>query len=162
MTSVMNPSDRLTFHCDTDAHRIVVTGASGDVRYTFGGYGSQPGALNTPLAVALVQPEFYGEPPIFFDDAAMWLAVADYGNRRVQIFELDGALVGTIDDELIEAGIGSPSGLSWRAPVLEVEGTDGAHARIHLGAALLGRGPAPAAAASSFHMRVPHGFWERS
>jgi len=53
----------------------------------------------------------------------------------VQIFELDGALVATLDEDF--ESIGRPTRLTWRAPFLEVEGLDGANTCIHLGAALL-------------------------
>jgi hypothetical protein len=146
---------RVTLQCDTAAHRVVATGERGEVKYSFGGFGCQPGALDTPLDIAFVRPQFTSEALVEHPDL-LWIAVADYGNRRVQIFELDGVLVGAIDEELIDAGIGSPTMLTWRAPVLEVTGVDGAHARIHLGAALLWRGPSPATPPAGFHVRYPH------
>ena len=90
----------LTFRCDPAMHRVIVSAANGDVVLEFGGYGSQPGAFDTPIDAALVKPEFFGEGN---DDIEPWIAVADYGNRRVQVFELDGALVGIIDGDLLGA-----------------------------------------------------------
>ena len=68
------------------------------LRFGFGGRGSGPGQFDTPLDVVFVAPEFQGEG--LPDDApeAAWLAVADYGNRRVQIFDLDGCFVGAVAD----------------------------------------------------------------
>ena len=48
--------------------------------------------------LALVLPEFVGEPGSAVDSP--WIAVADYGNARIQIFELDGTLVGVIDADV--------------------------------------------------------------
>jgi hypothetical protein len=150
----------ILFRCDTAGHRIVVSDADGHVKYAFGGFGRQGGAFDTPLDIAFVCPEFLGEPMLAGGADALWLAVADYGNRRVQIFELDGVLVGSIDEDMFDAGIGAPCALSWRAPALEIEGVDGVKTRVHLGAALLGNGPAPATMPTAFHVRRPRGFWE--
>jgi hypothetical protein len=164
MTPTHTSSGDLFFHCDPTAHRVIVTGEAGEVRYTFGRFGHQPGAFNTPLDAAVVRPAFFGEPPLADDPDTLWVAVADYGNRRIQIFEPDGVLVAVIDEDLIDAGIGAPSALTWREPVLEIEGVDGRKARIHLTAAMLSGGPAPATvpAQTPFLARAPRGFWERS
>jgi hypothetical protein len=116
-------------------HLILVQAGAGAPRVAFGGFGRQPGAFDTPIDVTLVQPEFFGEPHAMGDNDTQYLAVADYGNARVQIFELDGALVATLDEGF--ESIGRPTRLTWRAPFLEVEGLEGARTRIHLGAALL-------------------------
>ena len=158
----------LTFRCDPAMHRVIVSDASGHVLLEFGGYGSQPGAFDTPIDAALVRPEFFGEP-LFpevgpgddVDDLIdPWIAVADYGNRRVQVFELDGALVGIIDGDLLGGANGRPCGLRWRDPVLEVEGVDGARTRLHLGAAMLQTEIEPAMPSAAFSARVPRSFKE--
>jgi len=136
-----------SFHCDPHTHRVSVTDAAGRIVLEFGGFGRQPGAFDTPIDATLVMPEFFGEPGAA---AEPWLAVADYGNRRVQVFELDGALVGVIDEEILGASCAAPCRLIWRDPVLDVEGVDGARSRIHLGAALMtsdGQRPSPSVSA---------------
>ena len=60
----------------------------------FGGFGRKAGALDSPLDVVFVRPEFAGERLPVDSADAVWVAVADYGNRRVQVFELDGTVVG--------------------------------------------------------------------
>jgi hypothetical protein len=126
----------LAFHCDANQHRVVVTNGCGDMQWAFGTLGSGAGSFNTPLGLTLVRPEFAGERLAADGPNAAWLAVADYGNHRVQIFELDGAWVGTIDTR--DAGlVGPPCVVRWCAPFLEIEGVDGARARVHLSAALL-------------------------
>ena len=126
---------RLTFSCESALHLVVVHAAAGAPHVAFGGFGRQPGAFDTPIDITLVQPEFFGEPRLAGEQDPQFLAVADYGNARVQIFELDGALVATLDEGF--ESIGRPTRLTWRAPFLEVEGLEGARTRIHLGAALL-------------------------
>ena len=147
----------LTFRCDPAMHRVIVSAANGDVILEFGGYGSQPGAFDTPIDATLVKPEFFGEGD---DDIEPWIAVADYGNRRVQVFELDGALVGIIDGDLLGDASGGPCGLRWRDPVLEVQGVDGTRTRLHLGAALLQSEVEPHVPPSTFRLRVPQSFRE--
>jgi hypothetical protein len=126
--------NQLTFSCETAAHVVAVSDAFGTPLFAFGGYGRQPGAFDSPVDATLVRPEFYGEPPFGAVDM-LYLAVADYGNARVQIFDMHGVLVATFSDEIDV--IGRPCRLTWRAPFLQIEGVDGAKTRIHLGAALL-------------------------
>jgi hypothetical protein len=126
---------RLTFTCEPALHLVVVCAGTDAPGVAFGGFGRQPGAFDTPIDVALVQPEFFGEAHSMADTDSQYLAVADYGNARVQIFELDGSLVATLDEGF--ESIGRPTRLTWRAPFLQVEGLDGASIRIHVGAALL-------------------------
>jgi hypothetical protein len=137
---------RLTYRCEPELHRVTATDEFGLVVLSFGGLGRGLGRLNTPLDLAFVRPEFFGEALPATGPDAVWLAVADYGNRRVQLFELDGAYVASIDANDYRA-IGAPCGLTWRAPVLEVEGVEGQRLRINLTAALLcehaGRAPQP-------------------
>jgi len=124
----------LTFTCETADHLVAVSDRAGKPLFAFGGFGRKPGAFDSPTDATLVRPEFFGEPPFGAVDM-LYLAVADYGNSRVQIFDLHGVLVATLSDEL--EPVGKPCRLVWRAPFLEIEGVDGAKARIHLGAALL-------------------------
>ncbi len=127
----------LRYRCDTLGHRIVVTDESETVVRVFGGFGRKPGGLDTPLDVVFVQPEFAGERLPMESADAVWVAVADYGNRRVQVFELDGAVVGEFAIEGPGNGGWVPTRLTWRSPVLEVEGVEGARTVVHLSAALL-------------------------
>jgi hypothetical protein len=127
----------------------------GDLRFAFGGRGSGPGQFDTPLDVVLVAPEFHGEALSPDAPEATWLAVADYGNRRVQIFELNGCFVGTVA-ESDGVDFGRPCRLTWRAPMLVVDSVDGAQTVLHLTAALLfassrhrGRRPVPRGPAPS-------------
>lgn len=128
---------RLWYRCDPLTHHVVVTDDHGRTVRAFGGYGRGPGRLDTPLDVTFVHPQFAGERLPADSADAVWIAVADYGNRRVQVFELDGAVVG----EVVPEGDGDmpwpPAGLTWNAPVLEIEGVEGARNRVHLSGALL-------------------------
>ncbi len=134
-TSCVVAGHHLVFHCDADRHAVVVTDPLGNVQWCWGHQGEGPGAFNTPLDLTLVRPEFDGERlPADGDDAA-WVAVADYGNGRVQIFELDGSLVATIPVE--PEAFGPPCALKWAAPFLEIEGVEGARRRVHLSGRLL-------------------------
>jgi hypothetical protein len=127
---------RLTYRCDPLLHRITATDEFGAGVMAFGGLGRGLGRLNTPLDLTFVRPEFFGEVLPVTGPDAVWLAVADYGNRRVQLFELDGAYVATLDTH-DEHALGAPCALTWRAPVLEVEGVEGFRVRVNLTAALL-------------------------
>jgi hypothetical protein len=136
-TLSLGPSGRrLTYRCDAEAHRVAVSDEFGRMALEFGGRGSGPGLFNTPLDLTFVRPEFAGEVLPACGPEAVWLAVADYGNRRVQILDLDGVHVGSVELESTIA-IGPPCGLQWRAPLLEIEGVEGARTVVHLTAALL-------------------------
>lgn len=137
--SLGEPGRRLTYRCDPLRHRVTISDEFERVLHVFGERGRGPGQLHTPLDVAFVRPEFGGEWLPATGPDALWLAVADYGNRRIQILELDGVYVGEVDPQL-EVTIGPPCALDWRAPFLEVEGVEGARTRIHLTSALLGDG----------------------
>lgn len=126
---------RLTYRCEPELHRITATDEFGGVVMAFGGLGKGLGRLNTPLDLTFVRPEFFGEVLPATGPDAVWLAVADYGNRRIQLFELDGAYVAALDTT--DDAFGPPSALSWRSPALEVVGVEGRRRRIHLTAALL-------------------------
>lgn len=133
------PRRRLTYCCDPNGHRVTVADEFERVVFAFGRRGRGPGQFRTPMDVVFVRPETVGEclPPVGPD--AVWLAVADYGNRRVQVFELDGAFVGEVKVE-DEGRFGPPCGLEWRPPYLHIEGVEGARAQVHLAAALLAAG----------------------
>jgi hypothetical protein len=127
---------RLVYRTEPHAHRVMVEDDFGRLVFGFGGRGSGPEALDTPLDLTFVRPMFSGERLPLSGPDALWLAVADYGNVRLQVYELDGAHVGAVDLR-DQPAIGAPCGLSWRAPILEIEGVEGARARVYLSAALL-------------------------
>lgn len=131
---------RLTYRCDAETHRVSVSDEFGRLVFAFGGRGSGPGLFNTPIDLAFVRPEFAGEALPACGPEAVWLAVADYGNRRVQILDLDGVHVGTIDLDRPIA-VGPPCGVRWRAPMLEIAGVEGARTIVYLTAALLCEAP---------------------
>lgn len=130
----------LRVRCDVLGHRLVVSDEEGQVLHVFGGRGRQTGQLDTPLDVVAVRPEFAGERLPIESADAVWLAVADYGNRRVQIFQLDGSAIGAIATDGPDGAMWTPTGLSWRSPVLEIDGIEGARTAVHLSAALLAAG----------------------
>ena len=131
---------QLRVRCDVLGHRLVMTDHEGQVLRVVGGHGRRAGAFDTPLDVVAVRPEFAGERLPFDSADAVWLAVADYGNRRVQVLDLDGTVVGDIAVDGRDGLPWAPSGLHWRSPVLEVEGVEGARTAVHLSAALLAGG----------------------
>ncbi len=142
----------LRYRCDPLGHQVVVTDDAGEVVRVFGGFGRKAGALDTPLDLVFVRPEFAGERLPVDSADAVWVAVADYGNRRVQVFELDGSTVGEFSIDAPDGTPWSPTGLVWRSPVLEVEGLDGARTAVHLSAALLA-----GAGQTTFSRSVPGG-----
>lgn len=135
---VARPSFGATaYEADLGGHRIVARAADGRIAFAFGGYGRGPAQFDTPLDVVTIWPRFCGEGDPNSEPVsarcAPWLAVADYGNHRVQFFEADGAYVG-------ETGLGAhepPCHLAWRAPTLEIRTVDGASLRVHVAAALV-------------------------
>jgi len=127
----------LRYRCDPLGHQVVVTDDHGAVVRVFGGFGRAAGGLDTPLDVVFVRPEFAGEHVPVDSADAVWVAVADYGNRRIQVYELDGTVVGECAVDGPGGGPWTPTGLTWRSPVLEVEGLDGAKTAVHLSAALV-------------------------
>lgn len=131
---------RLRYRVDTLGHRVVVTDDRDEIVRVFGGYGRAAGSFDAPLDVVFVRPEFAGERLPLDSADAVWVAVADYGNRRVQVFELDGTPVGEFTVEGPCGAVWTPTWLSWRSPLLEVEGLEGASTVVHLSAALLASG----------------------
>ncbi len=89
-----------------------------------------------------VRPQFAGEQLPADSADTVWMAVADYGNRRVQVFELDGTVVGELHVDGSDGRRWPPTALSWRGPVLEITGVEGARTAVHLSAALLANEPA--------------------
>jgi hypothetical protein len=137
----LGPAGRcLTYRCDASRHRVIATDEFGRAVFAFGSRGSRPGQFHTPIDLTFVRPEFAGEALPTCGPEAVWLAVADYGNRRVQIFDLDGVHVGCVDLER-RIAIGPPCGLHWRAPLLEIDGVEGARTTVNLAAALLCEAP---------------------
>lgn len=130
------------YRCDPQGHRVVVTDDAGRVVRAFGGWGRKPGCLDTPLDLVFVRPQFAGEYLPADSADAVWVAVADYGNRRVQIFELDGTVVGELSVDGSDGLRWPPTALSWRGPVLEITGIEGVRTTVHLSAALLANEPA--------------------
>jgi hypothetical protein len=136
---------QLRFRCDTLGHQVVVSDDHGQILRTFGGHGRTAGLLDTPLDVVFVRPEFARERLPVDSPDALWLAVADYGNRRVQVFDLEGVAVGEARPEAPDGTPWAPTRLTWRSPRLVVEGIEGATVSLHLSAALLaGVSPSPA------------------
>jgi hypothetical protein len=133
-TITLSTGERRSYRCDPIGHRVIVTDERGVVHFAFGARGSHPGAFESPLDVALVTPTFDGDQTALPEDA--WLAVADYGNARVQIFDLDGSLVDVLSGDDLDYGW-RPCRLSWRAPFLQIEGVEGGGCCVHLAAALL-------------------------
>ncbi len=127
----------LRYRCDPLGHQVVVTDETGVVVRVLGGFGRAAGGLDTPLDVVFVRPEFAGEHLPVDSADAVWVAVADYGNRRIQVYELDGTIVGEFAVDGPGGAPWTPTGLSWRSPVLEIEGIEGAKTAVHLSAALL-------------------------
>lgn len=127
----------LAYEVDSLGHRVVARYPDGRIAFAFGAYGHGAGQFDTPLDIVTISPEFSGEPTSVQMDAAnlfsSWLAVADYGNRRVQFFECDGAWVGETE---LDPGQ-PPCQLAWRAPALVVSTLEGQLVRVHVAASLL-------------------------
>lgn len=134
---VVQPSTgQLLYEVDSPGHRVVARYQDGRIAFAFGGFGQRPGQFDTPLDIVTIRPEFSGEPHVDVATASLfspWLAVADYGNHRVQFFECDGTFVGETDLEVGQP----PCQLAWRAPALDVTTLEGRLVRIHVAASLL-------------------------
>ena len=145
---------RRVFTCDPVNHRIDVSDASLRPLFSFGGFGSAPGQFNQPTDVALVP---LGPPDEDARTPPLALVVADRDNHRIQVFELDGALIACIDPwsgrsrhvELFSrAGwphfrlnpipqLVLPSRLEWRHGFLEVMSAEGHIVQLDLALTLL-------------------------
>lgn len=135
---VVQPSTgQLLYEVDTTGHRVVARYPDGQIAFAFGSFGHRPGQFDTPLDIVTLRPEFSGEPLLDRHAAASlfspWLAVADYGNRRIQFFECDGAWLGETE---LEPGQ-PPCQLAWRSPALEITTVEGRLVRVHVAASLL-------------------------
>jgi len=148
-----HPRGRL-YICDPDTHTVDVLDETSQPLFSFGGLGSGPGQFDTPTDIAVVRVDAAGAHGGAVDAAL--LVVADRGNHRLQVFELDGAFVGEIGGHAgawtsgrVPTAAGSPffrlgdvpplpfpSRLDWRAPYLDVT-CPGTVSRIDLGIALL-------------------------
>lgn len=132
----LRSGERRTYHVDMTGHRIVVTNStSGDELFTFGRRGTALGSFDVPVDIALVAPTF-DEDAGFAETDDHFLAVADYGNARVQIFDLEGTLVDVLNGADLDYGW-RPCRLTWRAPFLQVDGVERTGCRVHLAAAML-------------------------
>lgn len=132
----MSSGEHRTYRVDVTGHRVVVTDTiTGAELFAFGRRGSSLGSFDTPVDITLVAPTFDADTG-FGPVDGFWLAVADYGNARVQIFDLDGTLVDVLNGADLDYGW-RPCRLTWRAPFLQVDGVERAGCRVHLAAALL-------------------------
>jgi hypothetical protein len=146
-----DPAGGRFYVCDPGAHTIHVLDQECGPLFSFGGFGSGLGQFDTPTDVAIVRLET-ADPAV---DAEL-LVVADHGNHRLQMFELDGAVIGEIGGHAghwTTAGIAEPIGapffrlgdvpplpfpsrLEWRTPYLDVISAASA-IRLDLAAILL-------------------------
>jgi hypothetical protein len=141
------------FACDPVAHQVCVVDADGRLLEAFGEPGSLPGQFLEPADAVVVSPRFHGEDA---SDRPELVAVADRGNRRVQVFEPHGQLVAILGNETpatpdIDRGragwpffrlgstslAGDPVSLDWQDPYLVVTDSTGCRTSIDLAAALL-------------------------
>jgi len=150
-----DPSGGRIYLCDPVAHAIHVLDAYHRPMFSFGGFGSRLGQFDTPTDIAIAWTEPVAAAAAATDFAV--LAVADRGNHRVQLFELDGAPLGAIGDRARESPpsrwpartgwpffrLGPmppcpfPSRLEWHSPYLDVACMGTVMVRLDLGVALL-------------------------
>jgi DNA-binding beta-propeller fold protein YncE len=71
--------NQMVFIADTDAHRVVVLDAQGQIQHTWGSKGDQPRQFRSPVGIAL--------------DECGRVYVADTGNHRIQVFNSKGGLL---------------------------------------------------------------------
>jgi hypothetical protein len=141
--------------CEPDGHRIDVLDQDYRPLFSFGGRGSALGLLESPSDLAIVWLD--GAPPADRTAETAVLVVADRGNHRIQLFELNGAPICAIGGRagtpspnrwpmrsgwpffrLVDPpALACPSRLEWHAPYLDVECAGGAMVRLDLAAALL-------------------------
>jgi hypothetical protein len=145
--------------CDSKHHRIDVLDHQWRPLFSFGGHGAALGQFDTPSDISIVwladpADEATDDPTL--PEMAV-LAVADLGNHRIQLFELDGSPIGEVKGEsarlLPDGGLDRacapffrvgtiprfpmPSRLDWHAPFLEIVCARGAVVRLDLAAAVL-------------------------
>lgn len=143
--------------CDPDDHYIHVLDQDYRPLFSFGGFGAGLGQFDTPTDVAIVWIDAASPADCSAENAV--LLVADRGNNRVQVLELDGTPICAIGQTpppasaaltgwSLRAGwpffrlgsappLTSPSRLEWRAPYLDVACAGAAMVRVDLAAALL-------------------------
>jgi len=139
---------------DTWNHRVQVFDGRGALKFSFGGIGVGTGQFRAPSDLVIAHPvlPFEGDRGTV---TAPVLVVADQWNARVQVFDLDGAWLGTLSgrpktDSATHVGIGwpffrladaplprDPVRLAWQAPHLLVTGGNGRVHKIDLATALL-------------------------
>ena len=154
LTSADLPGGRV-YLCDTDAHCINVLDQDHHPLFSFGGCGSRLGQFDGPADIAVVSIDAI-DPAASAGDPAM-LVVADRGNHRIQLFELDGAPIGAFGGRPAGSSpsgwpartgwpffrlasvppLAFPSRLRWRTPYLDVSCAGAMMVRIDLAAALL-------------------------
>ena len=131
------PGGRI-YICDPQTHTIDVLDRNGRPLFSFGGFGSRLGQFDTPTDVAIIRLDTADSSGETIDTRL--LIVADQGNHRLQLFELDGVAIGEIGGHAgawipgrFPLPTGSPffrlgdvpplpfpSRLEWRAPYLDV------------------------------------------
>jgi len=144
-----------TYLCDVQGHCVHVFDQDYRPLHSFGHYGRKLGEFDSPTDVAIVWLDD-AESAKRTSDAAV-LVVADCGNHRLQLFELDGTPVCAIGGPAAaaastawpsragypffrlagEAPLWSPSRLEWRAPYLDVVCAGGTLVRVDLAEAML-------------------------
>jgi hypothetical protein len=138
--------------CDPRNHTVDVVDLDNRPIFSFGGRGRRLGQLDTPTDVAVVWLTQEDRSHGTLNEAL--LVVADRGNHRVQLFELDGVPVAAIDGVRGRRAPGSwplyagspyfrlaratprfllPSRLAWHAPYLDVTCEGGSIVRLDLG-----------------------------
>ena len=145
----------MLFRSDLEGHCIDVLDQDYRPLFSFGGHGSNLGQFDSPSDVAIVWLDETAPADRTADTAV--LVVADCGNHRLQLCELDGAPICAIGGPAAgnaatgwpsRAGypffrlagqppLWSPSRLEWRSPYLDVVCAGTTMVRIDLAAALL-------------------------
>jgi hypothetical protein len=143
------------YRCDPEGHCIDVLDQDYHPLFSFGGHGSNPGQFDSPCDAAIVWLDDGALARTTADSAV--LAIADRGNNRIQLCELDGAPLCSIGGPAAAAAptgwparagypffrlagpppMLSPSRLEWRSPYLDVLCSGTTMVRIDLAAALL-------------------------
>jgi hypothetical protein len=141
--------------CDSGEHCVHVFDREYRRLFSFGEQGSQLGQFDTPSDAAIVWIDATDPAACTVETAV--LVIADRGNHRLQLFELDGAAICAIDGRAetpssrgwpIRSGwpffrlgappaLSFPSRLEWRAPYLDVACSGATMVRLDLAAALL-------------------------
>ena len=143
------------YHCDPEGHCIDVLDQDYRPLFSFGGHGSHLGQFDSPSDIAIVWLDETMQAERTADTAV--LVVADCGNHRLQVCELDGAPICAIGGPSAghastgwptragypffrlagPAPLLSPSRLEWRSPYLDVVCAGTTMVRVDLASALL-------------------------